>query len=86
MEACSCGMVGHRWINCPHGAFCLQHHFLANTVMFNKPWLFQWQEQLGRTSDTNVLSFVLDLDLTGVVRTVVSMASEGRLLRVTQPA
>ena len=86
MKACSCGMVAHTWINCPHGVFCLQHHSLMNTVMFNKPWLFQWQEQLGRTSDTTVLDFVIDLDMTSVVEKVVSMAREGRLMRVSHAA
>ena len=87
---CSCGGVAHEWVLCSHAAFALNHHHLATTKILNKPWLYTWQEHLGRISDTAVLCFFhsreVEIDVSNVTARVVQMAEGKRLLRVTQPA
>jgi hypothetical protein len=89
MSVCDCGSVAHTWVMCPHTATCLIHHGLLHTPFFNKPWLFQWQQQLGRTSDANVVTFSssaeVDIEVGNVIREVLLLAREGGLYRVSQP-
>ena len=88
-KVCSCGNVAHTWVTCPHTASCLQHHGLLHSPMFNKPWLFSWQSQLGRTSDTTVVTFSsspeVEIEVVNVMTEVLRLARQGALLRVSQP-